>query len=120
MKSNNDLKKYIKNVKKEFPYIRKNEKDFLFNLEKNIMTNENCSFEYKHLIKEYGSPSEIASTYFENNIDYPYHKYQRIKIIIYILVIALLISFIFAIWQAKKMSEKSYINREIIEIHEDE
>lgn len=119
MKKNREVKKYINEIKKEFPYIGKNEKIFIYNLEKNILLNTNVSFEYNQLLNEYGLPSEIATTYFEDNTSYSYHKYQKIKIIIYILVIISIIIFSFILWNKITDNDDSYINREIIEIQED-
>lgn len=119
MMKDKEVKKYIKEIKKHFPYIGKNEKEFIMNLEKSILLNTDVPFEYNTLLNKYGSPSDIASTYFEENILYPYHKYQKIKVIIYILIFIILIAFCFVLWNTKVKGEESYINREIIEIRED-
>ena len=119
MKKNKEAKKYIRQLKKEFPYIGKDEKLFISSLEKRILLNTNTTYSYNDLVSKCGLPSEIASTYFEENTTYPYHKYQKIKIIIYILITSLLILSIFIILKSISESDYSYINREIIEVQEE-
>lgn len=119
MKKNKEVKKYIRQLKKEFPYIGKNEKIFISSLEKKILPDTNTLYSYNDLVSKYGSPSEIASTYFEENMTYSYHKYQKIKIIIYVLITTLLILVISIIFKNVSESNDSYINREIIEIQEE-
>ena len=64
----NDIKKYIKYVKKIIPIHSKDKKEFIQLLTQKIIefsnTQPNCT--YQNIIDEFGSPNEVAGSYIES------------------------------------------------------
>ena len=90
----NDIKKYIKYVKKIIPIHSKDKKEFIQLLTQKIIefsnTQPNCT--YQNIIDEFGSPNEVAGSYIETlNSDEIIKKLNKKKIInIFISVIIIL------------------------------
>lgn len=65
---NEDIKKYLKDCKKVFPFMGKKEKDFFIKFQENIndhvKTNDNKS--YQELVKQIGSPKDIMISYIQD------------------------------------------------------
>lgn len=115
----NDVKKYIKQIKKEFPYINKSEKIFLKQLRKHILSNE-YENDYKQLIESYGSPNDIVYSYIQDNEHYVYSKQNKLRKLALLSFICLCIILISLTTAYFIESRKSFINREIIEISYDD
>ena len=64
---NNDIKKYIKYVKKIIPIHSKDKKEFIQLLTQKIIefSNEHDSCSYQDIVDEFGSPNEVAGSYIE-------------------------------------------------------
>ena len=91
MKMNRNVNKYIKDCKHFFPFLSKNEKIFLKRLKTNIIENiDSDNITYDDLCNEFGYPSDIIISYFEDQdanylikilyliFDYP-HKHYTFK-----------------------------------------
>ena len=61
-------KEYIKSIKAFFPIMGKNEKQYFKNLELNVkeFLYENKNVSMEDLYVDFGSPSEVANSYFSN------------------------------------------------------
>ena len=67
MKVNRNVNKYIKDCKHFFPFLSKNEKIFLKRLKTNIIENiDSDNITYDDLCNEFGYPSDIIISYFED------------------------------------------------------
>ena len=90
----NDIKKYIKYVKKIIPIYSKDKKEFIQLLTQKIIefSNEHDSCSYQDIVDEFGSPNEVAGSYIETlNSDEIIKKLNKKKIInIFISVIIIL------------------------------
>ena len=66
-KMNNDIKKYIKYVKKIISIHSKDKKEFIQLLTQKIIefSNEHDSCSYQDIVDEFGSPNEVAGSYIE-------------------------------------------------------
>ena len=66
-KMSNDIKKYIKYVKKIIPIYSKDKKEFIQLLTQKIIefSNEHDSCSYQDIVDEFGSPNEVAGSYIE-------------------------------------------------------
>ena len=64
-KMSNDIKKYIKYVKKIIPIHSKDKKEFIQLLTQKIIefSNEHDSCSYQDIGDEFGSPNEVAGSY---------------------------------------------------------
>jgi uncharacterized membrane protein len=96
---NNLCKQYIKNAKVLFPVVGKAEKEYFKNLELNVKDYcvETSVSSLEELYKDFGTPSEVANSYFSNaNIDYILKQIKRTKII-KITLIALIIATLIAL-----------------------
>ena len=64
---NNDIKKYIKYVKKIISIHSKDKKEFIQLLTQKIIefSNEHDSCSYQDIVDEFGSPNEVAGSYIE-------------------------------------------------------
>ena len=93
-KMSNDIKKYIKYVKKIIPIYSKDKKEFIQLLTQKIIefSNEHDSCSYQDIVDEFGSPNEVAGSYIETlNSDEIIKKLNKKKIInIFISVIIIL------------------------------
>ena len=93
-KMSNDIKKYIKYVKKIIPIHSKDKKEFIQLLTQKIIefSNEHDSCSYQDIVDEFGSPNEVAGSYIETlNSDEIIKKLNKKKIInIFISVIIIL------------------------------
>lgn len=81
---NNLCKKYLRNVKVFFPIMGKQERKYLENLELNV--NDFCAEKsltsLEDLYKDFGTPSDVANSYFSSaNIDYILKQIRRTKAI---------------------------------------
>ena len=112
---NKDLKKYINEIKRSFPYIKKNEKKFLKNFRDNLLLSIDDCCDYEYLVQNFGHPSDIAAEYFEGKKVTSFKKRFIINFLS-ILFIAVLILFILTLLKEIHNSQKSYIDREIIEL----
>lgn len=67
-KVSNDIKKYIKYVKKIIPIHSKDKKEFIQLLTQKIIefSNEHDSCSYQDIVDEFGSPNEVAGSYIES------------------------------------------------------
>lgn len=67
-KMSNDIKKYIKYVKKIIPIYSKDKKEFIQLLTQKIIefSNEHDSCSYQDIVDEFGSPNEVAGSYIES------------------------------------------------------
>ena len=77
-------KQYIKNAKALFPILGKPEKDYFKKLELNIndYCQESSTTSLEKLYKDFGTPSEVANSYFSNvNTDYIVKQIRRTKAI---------------------------------------
>ena len=78
MKVNRNANKYIKDCKHFFPFLSKNEKIFLKRLKTNIIENiDSDNITYDDLCNEFGYPSDIIISYFEEHTclkEKPRHK----------------------------------------------
>ena len=64
---NRNVNKYIKDCKHFFPFLSKNEKIFLKRLKTNIIENiDSDNITYDDLCNEFGYPSDIIISYFED------------------------------------------------------
>ena len=90
----NDIKKYIKYVKKIIPIHSKDKKKFIQLLTQKIIefSNEHDSCSYQDIVDEFGSPNEVAGSYIETlDSDEIIKKLNKKKIInIFISVIIIL------------------------------
>lgn len=90
----NDIKKYIKYVKKIIPIHSKDKKEFIQLLTQKIIefSNEHDSCSYQDIVDKFGSPNEVAASYIETlNSDEIIKKLNKKKIInIFISVIIIL------------------------------
>ena len=93
-KMSNDIKKYIKYVKKIISIHSKDKKEFIQLLTQKIIefSNEHDSCSYQDIVDEFGSPNEVAGSYIETlNSDEIIKKLNKKKIInIFISVIIIL------------------------------
>ena len=93
-KMSNDIKKYIKYVKKIIPIHSKDKKEFIQLLTQKIIefSNEHDSCSYQDIVDEFGSPNEVAGSYIETlDSDEIIKKLNKKKIInIFISVIIIL------------------------------
>ena len=93
-KMSNDIKKYIKYVKKIIPIHSKDKKEFIQLLTQKIIefSNEHDSCSYQDIVDKFGSPNEVAASYIETlNSDEIIKKLNKKKIInIFISVIIIL------------------------------
>ena len=93
-KMNNDIKKYIKYVKKIISIHSKDKKEFIQLLTQKIIefSNEHDSCSYQDIVDEFGSPNEVAGSYIETlDSDEIIKKLNKKKIInIFISVIIIL------------------------------
>lgn len=66
-KMNNDIKKYIKYVKKIISIHSKDKKEFIQLLTQKIIefSNEHDSCSYQDIVDEFGNPNEVAGSYIE-------------------------------------------------------
>ena len=66
-KMSNDIKKYIKYVKKIISIHSKDKKEFIQLLTQKIIefSNEHDSCSYQDIVDEFGSPNEVAGSYIE-------------------------------------------------------
>ena len=66
-KMSNDIKKYIKYVKKIIPIHSKDKKEFIQLLTQKIIefSNEHDSCSYQDIVDKFGSPNEVAASYIE-------------------------------------------------------
>lgn len=123
---------YLIKVKKAFPIYGKNEKRFIADLkisvEEYLSSNLNCS--ENELYKQFGSPKEVAITYFENIGDEAYYllvkKEHVIKKIFIAIIISLVImcsifvGFCYAAYQKSSNAVISEVRETIIEMDKDE
>ena len=67
-KMNNDIKKYIKYVKKIISIHSKDKKEFIQLLTQKIIefSNEHDSCSYQDIVDEFGNPNEVAGSYIES------------------------------------------------------
>ena len=67
-KMSNDIKKYIKYVKKIISIHSKDKKEFIQLLTQKIIefSNEHDSCSYQDIVDEFGSPNEVAGSYIES------------------------------------------------------
>lgn len=112
---NNEIHRYLKAVKKEFPYIGRKERLFFKKLNDIILFDEN-SIHYDDLIEKYGNPSDILLTYIENNETYLQKKHISLRKIFIIFTSLFFITAFFLLIRYFIKSEQSYINREVVEI----
>ena len=93
-KMSNDIKKYIKYVKKIIPIHSKDKKEFIQLLTQKIIefSNEHDSCSYQDIVDEFGRPNEVAGSYIETlDSDEIIKKLNKKKIInIFISVIIIL------------------------------
>lgn len=76
-------------------------------------------FSYNELIDQFGNPEDVFCTYIkDSNEDVLIKKQKKLKLLI--LIMLLTVAFMFVIFQSYNESKKSYINREVIEITQDE
>lgn len=63
--------KYIKDVKNILPFVRKEEKEYLYNLELEIKgyIEAHRMTDFKYVIEKFGSPCDVAMDYIEHHID---------------------------------------------------
>ena len=83
-KMSNDIKKYIKYVKKIISIHSKDKKEFIQLLTQKIIefSNEHDSCSYQDIVDEFGSPNEVAGSYIETlNSDEIIKKLNKKKII---------------------------------------
>lgn len=64
-------KKYVNSVRDILPFIRKNEREYLKNLEREIKgyIEANRMTEFKYVIDKFGSPYDIALDYVNHYVD---------------------------------------------------
>ena len=80
MKVNRNVNKYIKDCKHFFPFLSKNEKIFLKRLKTNIIENiDSDNITYDDLCNEFGYPSDIIISYFEDQDANYLIKQSRIR-----------------------------------------
>ena len=80
MKVNRNVNKYIKDCKHFFPFLSKNEKTFLKRLKTNIIENIDLdNVTYDDLCNEFGYPSNIIVSYFEEQDANYLIKQSRIR-----------------------------------------
>ena len=80
MKVNRNVNKYIKDCKHFFPFLSKNEKTFLKRLKTNIIENIDLdNVTYDDLCNEFGYPSDIIVSYFEEQDANYLIKQSRIR-----------------------------------------
>lgn len=80
MKVNRNINKYIKDCKLFFPFLSKNEKKFLKRLKMNIIENiDSDNITYDDLCNEFGYPSDIIISYFEDQDANYLIKQSRIR-----------------------------------------
>ena len=124
-KMSNDIKKYIKYVKKIIPIHSKDKKEFIQLLTQKIIefSNEHDSCSYQDIVDEFGSPNEVAGSYIETlNSDEIIKKLNKKKIInIFISVIIILYISVWGferyrinqlIYEAKHTKMKTYTDEE--------
>lgn len=65
---NNDVKKYIKDCKRVFPFHGKKEKTFLERLNQSVneYINQNHNVTYDNLTNQFGSPKDIMISYIQD------------------------------------------------------
>ena len=87
-KMSNDIKKYIKYVKKIIPIHSKDKKEFIQLLTQKIIefSNEHDSCSYQDIVDEFGSPNEVAGSYIET-LDSDEIKKKIINIFISVIII---------------------------------
>ena len=63
--------KYIKDVKNILPFVRREEKEYLYNLELEIKgyIEAHRMTDFKYVIEKFGSPCDAAMDYIEHHID---------------------------------------------------
>ena len=80
MKTNRDVNRYIKDCKHFFPFLSKNEKKYLKRLKTNIIENiDSDNITYDDLCNEFGYPSDIIISYFEDQDANYLIKQSRIR-----------------------------------------
>ena len=111
-KMSNDIKKYIKYVKKIIPIYSKDKKEFIQLLTQKIIefSNEHDSCSYQDIVDEFGSPNEVAGSYIETlNSDEIIKKLNKKKIInIFISVIIILC---ISVWGCERYRINQLIER---------
>lgn len=108
---NNDIKKYINEIKKIIPINSKDKKDFLKMMEQRILESSNLEnkCDYDNIVKEFGKPNEVAASYIEeidtDTILKILKRKQYIKWLISILIIAIILISIFKIYRLNQLYE---------------
>lgn len=114
---NKDINRYIKDIKRTFPSLGKNEKMFLNKFKDNLLNNSLDSYEYDYLIENFGTPNEIVNEYYEDK-EIPKLKNKGIRKTIIVLIFITIICFIFLLIKEMNDSRNSYVNREIVELNQ--
>lgn len=93
---NKYIKKYLKNCRKLFPFYGKKERIFLSRLEETMKGDEEDDLSYESLIKRFGQPTLIISSYYEQeDCDYLIKKANIYKILKGCVFLAIVFIFIF-------------------------
>lgn len=90
--------KYVALVKKEIPFSSKSKRKFLYILEQNIenYTRENPAVSFSDLEASFGSPKEVASSYYDTLDKEDFDKHLKTKRTILFLVLSVCLFIIFA------------------------
>lgn len=122
------MEKYLKNCKRLFPVYGKHERQYLKRLKSHIQEyqseNENCT--YDDLAEQFGSPTEIVSSYYrstDNNDLLKKVNFVRYVRILMVVVISAIILFLgyksYALYQDYLQEKEASILYEEIIIEED-
>lgn len=117
--------KYKKKVMSHFGKISDDEQLMISAFFNNIDDHPNVDeFSYNELIDQFGNPEDVFCTYIKDSNEDVLIKKQKLikqkKLKLLILIMLLTVAFMFVIFQSYNESKKSYINREVIEITQDE
>lgn len=100
------IKKYIKQIKKAFPYFGKQEKLFYQRLQTNVLEyiDEFPDTPYDELIHQFGHPKDIVIDYYYEQENNTFIKHLHLRTKIYkICIFSILLATIFSIWKTMNL-----------------
>lgn len=117
----NNVKKYKKEIKKQFGKLSVDEKEMLSTFFNHIYEDPDVeTLSYNELVEKFGEPSTIYSTYINNSdesilISKQFNKRKNFMKLSIVIITIIVISLVVTIIHLKNEAEKSFINREEVE-----
>lgn len=93
-----DSQKYLKNIKRLFPFYGKEEKEFIQDIKNQVEGLHDCS--YDNLVEEIGEPTDIVASYYQNvDTDVLIKKMKIRSLVKNILIVIVIMTFITCLWK---------------------